>query len=56
MYENPQKVQRHQEFGYTDPLLPHKLNESWAGRRLLEALSHLPPSNFSSTLNVSQLT
>ncbi|KAH8344016.1 hypothetical protein KR084_003159 [Drosophila pseudotakahashii] len=31
------------EFGQ-DHILPLKLNESWAARRLMEALSHLPPS------------
>ncbi|KAH8341156.1 hypothetical protein KR074_004238 [Drosophila pseudoananassae] len=30
------------EFGQ-DHILPLKLNESWAARRLMEALSHLPP-------------
>uniref|UniRef100_A0A1B0BPL9 C2HC/C3H-type domain-containing protein n=1 Tax=Glossina palpalis gambiensis TaxID=67801 RepID=A0A1B0BPL9_9MUSC len=30
-----------------------KLNESWAGRRLIQALSHLPPINFSSSLNMT---
>ncbi|KAI8123149.1 Zinc finger C2HC domain-containing protein 1C [Lucilia cuprina] len=29
-----------------------QLNESWAGRRLVEALSQLPPSNFSSSLDM----
>lgn len=33
--------------------VPLKLNESWAGRRLLEALSQLPPHNLSSSLDVS---
>lgn len=33
--------------------LPIKLNESWAGRRLVEALSQLPPDNLSSSLDVS---
>lgn len=28
-----------------DHILPLKLNESWAARRLLEALSHLPPNH-----------
>ncbi|XP_034661760.1 uncharacterized protein LOC117897171 isoform X2 [Drosophila subobscura] len=28
-----------------DHILPLKLNESWAARRLMEALSHLPPSD-----------
>jgi len=32
-----------------DHILPLKLNESWAARRLMEALSHLPPSGNSST-------
>lgn len=36
-----------------DTLLTIKLNESWAGRRLVEALSHLPPDNLSSSLDVS---
>lgn len=40
---------------YSDNFLPLKLNESWAGRRLIEALSQLPPSNFSSSLDVSTL-
>ncbi|KAH8382587.1 hypothetical protein KR009_004192 [Drosophila setifemur] len=31
------------EFG-EDHILPLKLNESWAARRLMEALSHLPPN------------
>lgn len=30
-------------------ILPLKLNESWAARRLMEALSHLPPSNGNSS-------
>ncbi|XP_026839465.1 uncharacterized protein LOC6552707 isoform X2 [Drosophila erecta] len=32
-----------------DHILPLKLNESWAARRLMEALSHLPPSGSNST-------
>lgn len=36
-----------------DTLLTIKLNESWAGRRLVEALSQLPPDNLSSSLDVS---
>jgi len=32
-----------------DHILPLKLNESWAARRLMEALSHLPPSGNGST-------
>lgn len=29
-------------------ILPLKLNESWAARRLMEALSHLPPNSSNS--------
>lgn len=32
---------------------PVKLSESWAGRRLVEALSHLPPADLNSTFDVS---
>lgn len=28
-----------------DHIMPLKLSESWAARRLMEALSHLPPSH-----------
>ncbi|KAH8310251.1 hypothetical protein KR044_000229, partial [Drosophila immigrans] len=31
-----------------DHIMPLKLNESWAARRLMEALSHLPPSSTNS--------
>lgn len=34
-------------------LVPLKLNESWAGRRLIEALSQLTPNSYGSSLNVS---
>ncbi|XP_041565674.1 uncharacterized protein LOC108148283 isoform X2 [Drosophila elegans] len=37
------------ELGQQDHILPLKLNESWAARRLMEALSHLPPSGNGST-------
>ncbi|KAH8288391.1 hypothetical protein KR054_002094 [Drosophila jambulina] len=32
-----------------DHILPLKLNESWAARRLMEALSHLPPGGISNS-------
>lgn len=38
---------------YTEHFVPLKLNDSWAGRRLLEALSQLPPNKLSSSLDVS---
>ncbi|XP_055903996.1 zinc finger C2HC domain-containing protein 1C isoform X2 [Eupeodes corollae] len=33
-------------------IVPTKLNESWAGRRLLEALNQLPPSKFGSSTDI----
>lgn len=55
MYEDYQQLQQHRqndEF-YRENVVPIKLNESWAGRRLIEALSHLPPQSLSSSLDVS---
>lgn len=57
MFEDEQVRQRqNQDYFFSENSLPLKLNESWAGRRLLEALSQLPPSNLSSSLDVSTHT
>ncbi|KAH8294856.1 hypothetical protein KR018_003763 [Drosophila ironensis] len=39
-----------------DHFLPLKLNESWAARRLMEALSHLPPNSQSAPMRFQQRT
>ncbi|KAH8414206.1 hypothetical protein KR215_000284 [Drosophila sulfurigaster] len=40
----------------TDHIMPLKLNESWAARRLMEALSHLPPNSSSAPMRFQQKT